>query len=306
MLATIEPAIDWAGLFDDINITHRDHGRNVGKKHININCPFCKDDPSEHLTCSLEIPAYYCLRDPRHAGRGRGIIRLLMALGQDYHDARTLIVRHRIGGVAQRAEPRPPLEPRAWSRFEPATEKPRYLRYLEGRGFTDPIGLIRRYDLRYARNGKWAGRLLIPLTCNGTINGWTGRAINGLEPKYLSEGVGPYMPRPARSRTIIVEGPLDALAIAAATESLDISVIASCGKNLMDKRLAFLAAARDAKIVQLALDADNPGSFIRSISNMFSMTFGNRYAGRLRMPAGYKDPGSMTESEIIEWLSSAA
>src|SRR5271166_3036315 len=53
-------------------------GSNVAAHHINIKCPWCSHDPSEHLGIDLRTGMWGCWRDPAH--RGRSLNRLLYKL----------------------------------------------------------------------------------------------------------------------------------------------------------------------------------------------------------------------------------
>lgn len=216
-----------------------------------------------------------------------------------------------------------------WSRFKPAHEHDAYLDYLHERGFDDPESMCRRYDLRYASNGRWAARLLIPITDEtGAITTWTGRAIRDMELRYDTLAVARtdivYVPRAMRANAVLVEGPIDALKVAEASEYLPISPIAILGTGINDDRIArIISIVRSCQQVMVSLDSAeryDPDYVVKTFgyfgtsataSNVyktliFSLASNLRsaYIRRLPLPRGVKDFGEMPHSEIISHLAS--
>ncbi len=301
--------IDWRPLLDTIRVPWADTGKNTSKGHVNIRCPWCFDDPSHHLTISEDKAAYYCYRDPlRHSGRN--LITLLVQLGVTRADAVRLLNVYKRAGAAEYVE-EVPVETHVlktrWDRFQPINMQSRYLDYLYSRGFDDPETAAVRYDLRYASEGKWAGRLLIPFREDGFVRGWTGRALRDeCAPKYLTEDVHDaglvFAPRARKSTDhtlLIVEGPIDALKI-------DVSVdfyytVALTGKALPDSRVLRLQKfAYGLQNAFLWMDGDVPKSYIMRMQSELASALKLRYLPR---PDGVKDPGAMQSQEIAEWLA---
>lgn len=307
---------DWRGLFDELRIPWRDRGPNTSNGNINIPCPWCRDDPSFHLSVAEERDAYFCYRDPnRHSGRN--MHGLLIKLGVPRNDTARLLNRY-----ASKARPAPPpgnlenvlrASERAWSHFKPLTNNQVALDYLASRGFDDPQLLAVRYDLRYAPEGTWAGRILIPYYRGAAVETWTGRAYRGHEPKYLMHDVAqkispiysPSRSAQGRRKLVLVEGPFDALKIAAAVPETEYLVVALCGK--------FLNYAKIARIVELlgtdcrrglvALDADVPHNTIYDIISELACHVRGAYISRARLPSYAKDPGDISLPEIPQWLA---
>jgi hypothetical protein len=244
---------------------------------------------------------------------------LLSKLGASRAEAAALL---RAYGQAS-AAPQPRTEadgaPRpaapGWAGFVPAAERSSCLDYLARRGFADPLLTSVAYDLRVARFGKWAGRLLIPFYEKRRVISWTGRAMGAAEPKYLTHESGDpgllLVPgaAPARYHTgIIVEGPLDALRICAAMRSQGVHAAAFCGLSLHPaKQLRLAAFLADCSHAFLALDADVPLVMVMRIMDMLRpvIHLGKLSLRRLSMPEGYKDPGELSDPEIREWVSNA-
>lgn len=297
--------LDWRTLLDTIGIEWIDKGKNTQRGNVNIACPFCGDDPSYHLAISENIHAYYCYRDPSHAGYN--LRKLLVQLGVSYAETTSLlnsynsdvepeIVKKQAATAAEAA----------WQHFEQADTDPRYRAYLIERGFIAPISVARQYDLRFAPYGKWAMRLLIPVTENGHVITWIGRDItDSLKPKYRAEPIEHpgylYVPRMPREILVITEGSIDALKIAVATDGEPISSVALLGKNMNNARLERLGAlAKGCKRVLLALDKDVPDIYrwLYAISHAVSPC----PVEQLTVPYGYNDPGAMPLTEINSWI----
>ena len=74
------------------------------------------------------------------------------------------------------------------------------------------------YPFYYSNKVGFTNRLIIPFIYEGQIVGWTARAINDAQPKYLSEQQPGYVfnldrQRNNREFVIVAEGPFDAISI---------------------------------------------------------------------------------------------
>lgn len=298
--------IMWKDLFDELNIEWRDRGKNCSRNNVNISCPFCGDDPSFHLAVSETKDAYYCYRNPEQHS-GKSLSRLLVALGLDYTDVVTALNKYN-SDVVPRDPPKKPQSniQASWGRFVSAAESATCTKYLRSRGFSAPQATCRQYDLRCAGAGRWAQRLLLPIRSEGQVISWTGRSVlPDLEPRYLTADTDlrklVYLPRSVRSTLLVVEGPLDALKIAVATEALPVSSVALLGKGYYNKLDALAELAKDCREIEVALDADVSITvafdFIHELSARVSCP-----VNRLVLPAGEDDPGGMELEAIREWV----
>lgn len=310
--------VDWRSLLSSIRVAWIDKGRNVSKGNINVKCPFCYDDPSFHMSIAETREAYFCYREPnRHSGRS--FVRLLVKLGQTRDEALKLLNYHRDRSADGRA---PIVSPvlsdldqigRGWARFAPASGNDDMLRYLQGRGFASPRSICDQYDLRYANAGEWARRLLLPLKENAQVIGWTGRSIvSHIQPNYLSRMTAgqPVIfaadgDKPKANHLLIVEGPLDALKVSAATKRLPIKTAALNGKYLGPAKMMQLRRlAKDCDKVWLALDNDVAISSVYQTINELSGVMGSKRVSRLKLPQDRKDPGELSIEETVTWLAS--
>jgi len=308
--------IDWRGLLDAISVEWIDRGKNTSSGNVNIKCPWCLDDPSKHLAIALMKEAFFCYRAPNQHS-GKSFKRLLHRLGHNDTEATRLLRRFAREGstvLPSRLPTDVQEQKTAWSRFRSAGNSQEALDYLSSRGFTSPRTLCEHFDLRYAPNGLWARRLLIPLHRDGEAVSWTARAMIGrLEPKYLMNDASTFaalcMPdiiKPKPALAVIVEGPMDALRIAQATRDAKVISIALCGKSLgAEKLLQIRKACSTCTVILVAMDADAPMSTCyQVVADIQSATNVNR-VGRLKLPLGVKDPGEMPSEGILPWLDKA-
>jgi len=301
---------NWRGLFNEIKVAWRDRGKNTSQNNVNICCPWCGDDGGFHLAISEEHGAYYCWRNPRHAGRDP--LRLIAFLVASRDAAVRLLNKHRKNVYNQEITKKPVISDVSsrWDFFDPAYQSHRCLDYLENkRGIPYPREVCRQYDIRHAPVGNWAARIILPIHSNDKVISWIGRSMHDrLLPKYYLLPNSPdnliYVPRAARKNMIIVEGPLDALKGAAATEDQDVSFLALMGKNLNYGRQARIKdACFHCENVFVCLDnsADVLLTARFSLVDTLAPVLVNSYVRVARAPASVKDVADMGFVEIGEW-----
>ena len=249
------------------------------------------NDPSYHLTISEYGKGYYCFRNPKHSGKNLAYI--FKKLGIEF-DKELLKA---IGPAPTYERIHSKKDYSLWQWFKPALEDEEALNYLASRHFLFPSEVAKKFDLRIAPNGHWAGRLLIPLTV-----GWTGRSMRDyIEPRYLSEtnetgllilGSGPI--------AIKVEGPIDALRIASITLT-KFTVIASLGQRISPTLLIFLREKRFPTIYDFP---DSDVSFVDAEYNRRALASlcTKSVVKKLSLPVDIKDIAELTEIEAREWL----
>jgi hypothetical protein len=299
---------DWRGLFDALRVEWRDRGANVAKGNINIACPFCARDPSFHLSVSETKAAFYCFRDPRH--KGSNVRYLLSALGATSTEAEALLARFSNGSAVPEAKARDASRAeRSWQRFESVFASQDALDYLASREI--PASTYLPLDLRVARAGAWASRILIPYYHQGTLEAFTGRAwYDHLEPKYRMDPDAPatvYVPsrRVIADRVVvIVEGQFDAIKLTAALPEAQYLVIALGGKNLSAEKVLRIRDAAGGQCATLvgALDADVPVPIANSIISTLASSLRPRYTIRAKLPPHIGDPAKLPLKDIAEWM----
>ncbi len=305
--------VDWRALLDSARIPWRDRGHNTSRGNINVCCPWCANDTGFHLGIAEEKEAYYCFREPdRHSGRN--LLVLLLKLGIARNEAPRLLNAY--GSETAVVAPERPVTRvvanKEWERFVSAESSSECVDYLAQRGFANPAVTIRRYDLRYAPEGRWARRLLLPLREAGDVISWTGRAVReNVSPKYLMQSVeNPgllYVPSAARAHTmVVVEGPLDALKVAAGVEGMGIMAVALVGKSLGPSKLWRLhKLSEGCARCLVALDSDVSISYVYNVVRELAGALDIRYVQRWPIHTGYKDPAEMTTRGIVKWLTDA-
>lgn len=290
----------WRELLNHLNIQWTDSSRYAGRNWIAIRCVWCHDDPGFHLGINEDHGGYHCLRG-QHSGKSPHY--LLRALGVASDQIDRLLADHG-GQPSSVREPKilgdpSPFE-RRWQALTPANAAA--LEYLYHRGFTDPEGTARRFDLR-SGTGKWAGRLWFKLTnTEGRVVGFTGRSVGRLLPRYWTETAEQtlYLPRPPHPRdrlALVVEGPMDALRLAGYPGVLPVAL---CGLAVTAaKRLRLLALARRVPTVLLTLDRTVPLVERNRLLNELKPINCEPYP----LPDGIDDPAELSEKETELWLS---
>jgi hypothetical protein len=219
----------------DIESLLRQNRIDVGHYHstqnnISLHCPFCgSSDQSQHMHVNVLTGACHCFRNSTH---NCFVTKLLRRLGIGVPDELKFVVEEhtKVGKVEDYSE---------WEYFEPAEESRECLGYMEGRQFTAAYRLLKELKCKTAKVGKWAGRVIFPLTV-----GWTGRSVRPhISPKYLTNSSGGFFYKEGTSDSvIIVEGIMDALKVAEASEQF--SVIAKCGMTVTEPIIEFLYERR--------------------------------------------------------------
>jgi len=304
--------IHWRNLLSELRVEWSDRGANRSAGEITIKCPMCGHlDPSRHMAINESTGAYYCFRNPqKHSGKSATF--LLARLNVPASAIARLITAHSTGEIAQQVQK--VYSPANWDRYEPAVKSPEILGYLKDRGFSEPSVLAQRFDMRYAPNGKYAKRVLLPIEQDGKI-GFTGRAIlPSMTPKYLtheSVQTAIYVPwesvhgvtvaavlglafPPARikklvdlaqrtTNLVLVEGPFDAVKVAWSVKDL----VISRGNSIL-----------------IGLDSDQPVSTVYDVINELAQYLGRARIVRAQLPPTVKDPGELGVAECRTWISS--
>jgi hypothetical protein len=308
--------IDWRALLNAYRVPWRDHGANCTRGNINITCPFCLDDPSQHLAVDESTGKYYCWRDGRHSG-GNPVF-LLERLLQCRRIEAQGVLDHYDDRV--KAAPAPAFVAAAAStiartqqRFAalaPAWQSDWHLDYLRERGFTNPVFVAKRYELRYAAVGSWAARLLLPLYgAANSIVSWSGRALRSdLQPRYLVEkydGMPAYLAGDSSGdRLILVEGPLDALKINAALSLRGVThttAVALCGTALTSGK-ALILAKRKPRRIEICLDAEVSLAKVQSAVYNLQQCCRSTTISRRKLPVGVADAAELNEDDAYNWL----
>jgi hypothetical protein len=203
-------AFDWIGFLNRYNITWVDKGRNVSSGNIAVQCPMCgHEDPSQHMTISLDGGGWRCWRNYEH--RGKNPRRLVQALIHCSADEASAIVGSRAPEL--RSDEAFVADTLAALNGPPAVQtvstKLKYLRemrplsaagaglyayrYLQARGYTrlEIDKAAATYHLMFAGRGPFRYRIIFPITLNGKLVNWTGRTIANAVPRYRTLSTDP-------------------------------------------------------------------------------------------------------------------
>lgn len=280
-------------MFDKYRVSWRDKGANCSPGNVNVPCPLCGSDPSHHLAISEGGQGYYCFRNPRHAGKNLGkIFKLLKIPYAEWKDA--------VSGPQEIVEHVKKIHDYTmFSYFEPADTSDEALSYLASRRFSNPKLACRLFNLKVQRTGKWAGRLIIPLTV-----GWTGRSMrSNILPRYLAETdeSGFFLYRSNNSASVIVlEGALDGMRILSVSTQFDI--IAKCGNNISASLLLTLINNQYLSIYNLP-DSDVPFNQYLEDSKQLATYCARSGVVKIDVPKPVKDIAELTEGDTRKWLS---
>jgi len=211
-------------LLDDYGIEYAEQGKNIGRGHVGMACPYCGDDPSTHLGIDINTGQFSCWRDDSH--RGTFAKFLSDQLHIPYRKAKELVYEYSDG---TEAPPRP-------VRVEQIMKLPAELeriydgslnsgfayKYMKKRGFSDDV--LNRFPLYASIAGQFSYRVVFPVYVEDMLVAWAGRAIrDDMEPRYKNnnpvEGTFPtnsyvgFHDHASRCRgtLFICEGPMDAL-----------------------------------------------------------------------------------------------
>lgn len=237
--------MEWRRFLEENNIHFVDRGPNTKRGEFSIHCPMCgDDDPSEHLGINPTTGHWGCLRDQSHRGKSpRTLVKAILncsspqaglivrqyshADPDSLEGALAVLDADNMGAiqhdedVAKKAKHQR-LGPQFndFYHIKPRGITSRFFHYLQSRGYENPQDIIKQYDLRCALTGRYKDRIIVPITLNDELLGWTSRAIGKSisAPRYLASNedvkttVWNYdQLKKGGFRLFIVEGPFDAL-----------------------------------------------------------------------------------------------
>ena len=310
--------VDWESLFSDNGVSFSRDRKYVTDGHIGISCPWCgSDDSAFHLGIQESTGYYHCWRDPSHSGKK--IEYLLTKLFRRPKSVCLQELRNYGGKSFSDNTRQKTVKPdtdyqKTLDLFRPAFEYRSPLQYLNGRFFSDPKSLIRKYDLLYTHLGTFRFRIIFPFFDEkGEIVSFTGRDVTGKNPiRYkgcptelsgYSMNRFFYNQRSDRGEFLVItEGPMDVLRLETACSG--VSCWGLVGTHLGPERLCVLSEkTKTFSRIVLVLDSDQKRSAkqrledeVRSVVAVPVVTW--------NLPAGIKDIASMSESDTNTWVSS--
>ena len=204
----------WEALVKDFNIPSR---RGSGGDNIEIHCPYCgASDRSKHLGLHCTSTRYGCWKGKgAHSGRNPSkLLQVLLNISPE--EALTVAMNYfeisdydwtiESGRNCLLKSIQIPDVPVGFKSFTTTSESYDALSkvekntqavfgaYLVDRGF--PLRfVVDRFNLKYAVEGDYMGRVIIPICWNKNMLSWTGRAItDNLVPRYKACNTSAYAP----------------------------------------------------------------------------------------------------------------
>lgn len=180
--------MDWVSFFKSNNIHHVTSGPNTSKGQIGIQCPWCgQSDEGQHLSINLEGKGFRCWRQPTHSGKNPA--RLIQALLNCSWEQATALAGNartlpndflsKVKGSMVKQEAAVLINklklPEEFKRFSRLPSCKMYLNYINSRGFS--IKDTEEYEIYYATQGLYKGRIMFTVTMDKKLVGYTGRTI---------------------------------------------------------------------------------------------------------------------------------
>lgn len=335
-------AFSWERFLVQHRLPFVDTGPNINRRQLGIRCPFCGDaDPSEHLALSKTGPYWGCRRNRSHSDRSP--VRLVAELLHISLGAAIRIVGDDVpllptdadfaANIRERLSPKakptitelPPLRLfREFTKLENDLAGRLFFNYLTGpsRLFTpaQAIEVIEIYGLRYAINGPFGHRIIIPLyNDHAKLVQWTARSISRTSTlRYLTlsqdhfpeDSVLPYF-APIQTlllnqqnlfeggKTLVAsEGPFDGIRLDYFGYGMGIRGTCLFGKSLSaEQEHLLITMGRGYQRRVLLLDRDATMDLLAMQSRL------ERGGWEFQFMKGGKDPGGLPEPQMMELLS---
>lgn len=309
------------------NIEYITEGPNVKKNNINIKCPFCSNDPSQHMGISLINGEYACWRNTKH--RGKSIVRLLQEVFDCSEEEakrqlglRTLEpnefdsildrlfeeekVYHTILGGAKKLT----FEKLFRDINKEGMTKP-YWDYFVKRGFDNIDRLLQQYEIKCCLVGDWKYRIIFPVRYEGNLVSWVGRSISPMDTlKYKDLSIKQSVRHPkfclwnydellnGGDILYITEGIFDAIKL---DFYFPTGYKATClfTKTIRDEQKRLLQElSKEFGQIRILLDADAQAQAWHIKDEMSYL----RNVSLGTLPEGLKDPGDMTKEQVLKWI----
>lgn len=184
-------SFNWITFFEQYRIPYVQEGANVARGNVNIRCPLCVDDPSEHMGVNLHGRGWGCWRNKTHSGRSPArLISLLLncsheqaqlIVGSDHHIPVDFLaqVRKHFEEHTLDTKRKSLVMPDNFKAFTGLPSSRPYEKYLKRRGYSTRMvhRMTSDYDLRYCTSGSFKGRVIFPIYHKKKLVSWTGRTI---------------------------------------------------------------------------------------------------------------------------------
>lgn len=284
--------IDIREVLDNLDISYKEHGKNVGKDWIGVNCPFCGDQNS-HMGIYLKAPVISCFV----CGKKGNILTYLAKELNSFPKAMDIL------GKSVPRELRSFKEEERHKAIKVELPKeasskitPYHKTYLEKRGF-DYKELTEKYNLHFCGPvGKWANRIIVPVIKNYKLITFTSISIAddpGIRYLHLSEEESVIhiknwlfgIEHTDKHSAIIVEGIFDMMRIGDGAVCAFGAVLSPEQKKMLSK----------FSVVKICFDGDEAG--IVNAEKLANDLSAFTDVEILDLPDG-QDPDSLPEKDI--------
>jgi DNA primase len=250
---------DIISFLEDRDIEYRTEGKNVTNDWVEIECPFCGGDPSQHFGINLSSGLGHCWI----CGEKSNPIKLVREIdGGSWAESELVVNEFSQDILAQIKEAPKPTKHASkivWPKHATKEIPTLHRKYLEGRNFDADL-LTEKYKLRFVNNmGDWKFRVIIPVIQNSRVVSFTSRDVTNqaeVPYKHLADpkSVVPikhtlYNLDSVRGTAVLVEGVMDAWRIGD-------GAVASFGTQLTKNQIAILARL---KTLFVLFDSDATG-----------------------------------------------
>lgn len=239
-------------------------GKNVSANTVNIKCPFCPDDPSDHLGIFEGSGLFSCWRC-RKKGPLSYLIHVLTGLPRDKCDEMVSdgevsferdaeeTIRQIINGEIQITKTCGHNEfdglPQHFEMITPETKFPLLTAYQKRRDI-ERSTLI-KYGCGICRVGKYMNRMIIPVICQGEVVNFQAADLTGMAdlkyrgaPGEINNYLYNYDAIGCGGRMIIVEGILDMW-------RMEVDTVASFGTHLTDRQKRLILDKNPSELIFL-------------------------------------------------------
>jgi DNA primase len=279
-------------LLKEYDIPYWERGKNVARGHINIQCPYHKDN-SNHFGIRLSDSRSSCYVCGSHS-----LIKTLEILTKlPYSQIKEIISKFQTNIPEEKIHKPIPGALDKYFRFFNKDILGPYYDYLEKRGF-DPYHLQNHYGIMSCGNmTKFKFRIIIPIVMNNQIVSFsardiTGQAINKYDSPPDSENLIPRdrilynLNHLEGDSVLIVEGPTDVWKIGDGT-------IATLSTKFTYAQLLLLLK-KGIKNLFVLYDPEDPAQIqAQKLASLMDVATSFDHVERLEL-CGYSDPGSLS------------
>jgi hypothetical protein len=204
--------------------------------------------------------------------------------------------------------------PKKFKRIDPGGITDRFFDYISSRGFTEEEALevCDRYRLRCCLTGDWKDRIIVPIYLDGKLISWTGRSIHKnaflryrnleveesvIQTKHALFNFDEAFGIRPGDTLYILEGPFDVIKLDYYLRGTNNRAVGMFNMTPTEEQVSLFSDLKDA-YKRFVVLLDN-GELFSSTKLLSTLSFlGNIRLGSL--PKGVKDPGDLTEEQVME------